>query len=187
LAVLLAATVAPLVQDPKPVGTPDGETLRQALALASKTAEHERLAKLAGKWQVAVRTRRTEGGDMSEDRGTVVGQAILGGRYVVLNYQLKLQGRPVEAVQIVGFDTLRNAYTSSWRDSESTWSVECLGGIGKDADVLTLSGSLRDAKSPDGRDYRLTFDLRSKDRVTVRMHEARGLDEVLLQEQDWQR
>ena len=164
--------------------------------------EHERLAKLAGKWQVTLRTRLPDGGKpaaglpptaaaaaaaMQEDRGTVVGSSMLGGRYVVLNYQLKLQGRAVEAVQILGFDTLQQAFTSTWRDSATTWSVDCLGGVSKDADVLTLTGQLRDAKTPDGRGFRLTLDLRKLDQVTVQIHEDRGMEEVLLQEQVWQR
>ena len=197
LVVLLGVGIAATGgQDPKPVvRAPGGETLRRAQALSQTTAEHERLGKLAGKWQVTLRTRLPVGvkserdGDaaMQEDRGTVVGQTIFGGRYVVLNYQLKLQGQAVEAIQIVGFDTLRQAFTSSWRDNATTWPVESLGGVGKDPDVLTLTGSLRDAASPEGRGFRLTFDLRAKDQITVRIHEDRGLQEVLLQEQIWQR
>ena len=186
-----AATVAPQVhlrdQDPKPsVRAPDGETLRLAQELSRTTGEHERLQKLAGEWQVTLRTHSPDG-KVQEVRGKLVGQSMLGGRYVVCNLQAKLQGRAVEAVQIVGFDTLRNAYTSSWRDNATTWSVESHGGVGKDADVLTMTGTLHDAHTPNGRGFGMVIDLRKKDQVTVNVFEERGLEEVLLQAQVWTR
>lgn len=174
-------------QDPKPaVGAPNGETLRRAQALSRTTVEHERLRKLAGEWQVTLRTHGSDG-KVQEGSGKVLGQSMLGGRYVVLNLKAKMQGQDVEAVQIVGFDTLRSAYTSSWRDNATTWPVECHGGLGKDADVLTMTGTLRDAQTPDGRGFRLEIDLREQDQVTVKVFEDRGLEDVLLQEQLWQR
>jgi hypothetical protein len=174
-------------QDPKPsVRVPDGETLRRAQALSRTTAEHKRLQKLAGEWQVTLRTHGPDG-KVQEGTGKVLGQSMLGGRYVVLNLKAKMQGQDVEAVQIVGFDTLRLAYTSSWRDNATTWPVECYGGIGKDADVLTMTGVLHDALTPNGRGFRLVLDLREKDQVTVKVYEERGLDDTLLQEQVWKR
>ncbi len=191
LLVAAAATVAPQVhlreQDPKPsVRAPDGETLRLAQELSRTTVEHERLQKLAGEWQVTLRTHGPDG-KVQESRGKVAGQSMLGGRYVVCNLHAKLQGRAVEAVQIIGFDTMRKAYTSSWRDNATTWPVECHGGVGKDADVLTMTGMLHDAHTPNGRGFRMVIDLRQKDQVTVKVFEERGLDEVLLQEQLWTR
>lgn len=187
----LESVAPPLVgqrgQDPKPAPRgPDGETLRRAQELSRTTVEHERLQKLAGEWQVTLRTHGPDG-KVQEGSGKVLGQSMLGGRYVVLNLKAKMQGHDVEAVQIVGFDTLHLAYTSSWRDNATTWPVECHGGLGKDADVLTMTGTLHDAHTPTGRGFRLVIDLREPDQVTVKVFEDRGLDDALLQEQLWQR
>ena len=171
-------------QDPEPA--PDGEALRRAQALSRTTAEHDRLQKLVGEWRVTLRTFRADG-KVQEVRGKVLGQAMLGGRYIVLNLKAKMQGRDVEAVQIVGFDTLRNAYTSSWRDNATTWPVSCHGGLGNDANVLTMTGMLHDAHTPNGRGFRLVIDLREKDQVTVKAFEDRGLGDTLMQEQIWER
>lgn len=188
------ATLVPAVleQDPKPGGakpsvrTPDGETLRRAQELSRTTVEHDRLAKLAGNWNLTVRTP-LEGGKVRKERGTVVGQPILGGRYVVCNFRMSLSGREVEAVQIVGFDTMRQLYTSSWRDNQMTWPIRCSGEPGKEAELLDLAGSLRDADTPDGQTIRMTLDMRSKDQVTVRVHTGGREKEVLMQEQVWKR
>jgi len=176
-------------QDPKPtkkaeVRVPDGETLRRAQELSRTDVHHDRIAKLAGQWKVTVRTPMA-GGKFREDKGTVIGAPVLGGRYVALNYKLRILGRDIEALQMVGFDTLRSRYTSTWRDNQTTWSLECSGEPGKDADLLQLSGRLHDAESPDGKPVRVTYDLRSKGRVKVQIHTGTGKDEVLMQEQVW--
>ena len=174
-------------QDPKPAPRgPDGETLRRAQLLSRTSVEHERLQRLAGEWQVTLRTFSADG-KVQEASGKILGQSMLGGRYIVLNLKAKMQGQDVEAVQIIGFDTLRKAYTSSWRDNATTWPVACHGGLGKDADVLTMTGMLHDAYTPNGRGFRLVIDLREKDQVTVKIFEERGLDETPLQEQIWKR
>ena len=188
----LAATVRPHPQDPKPVPrAPAGDVLRRAQELSKTTAEHERLLSLSGKWDVVLRTSVDDvgapGGGVREDKGMVVGQSMLGGRFIALNLKAKVQGRAVEGLQILGFDTLRKAYTSSWRDNATTWSLDCLGGLGRDPDLLKLTGSLRDASTPEGRSVSMTIDMRVKDQVTVRICEERGLDEVLMQEQVWKR
>lgn len=178
------------IQDPKPnakqpeVRVPDGEVLRRAQELSRTTVHHDRVKKLAGQWNVTVRTPMG-GGKTREDKGTVFGAPVLGGRYVALNYKLRILGRDIDALQMVGFDTLRSQYTSTWRDNQTTWSVDCAGEPGKEADVLTLTGRLHDAESPDGKPMRMTIDLRTKDRVTVRIHTGRGKDAVLMQEQVW--
>lgn len=174
-------------QDPKPVHRqPDGETLRRAQELSRTTPEHERLRKLTGKWQVTLRNHGPDG-KVHEGRGQILGQTMLGGRYVALNLQAKMHGQDVEAVQLVGYDTLQKSYTSSWRDNASTWATECHGGVGNEADVITMTGRLHDAHTPTGRGFRVVMDLRQKDRVTVKMFEERGLEDALLQEQLWKR
>ena len=187
-----AATVRPHLQDPKPVPrAPSGDILRRAQELSRTTVEHERLLNLSGKWNVILRTSIADAdnasGGVREDKGTVVGQSMLGGRFLALNFRAKVQGRAVEGLQILGFDTLRRAYTSSWRDNATTWSLDCLGGLGRDPGLLKLTGLLRDASTPEGRSMSMTIDMRTKDQVTIRIYEERGLDEVLMQEQVWQR
>lgn len=190
LALLLGAIAgADHHQDPKPekkaeVRVPDGEILRRAQELSRTSVHHDRVAKLSGQWAVTVRTPMA-GGKVREDKGTVFGAPVLGGRYVALNYKLRILGRDIDALQMVGFDTLRSRYTSTWRDNQTTWSLECSGEPGTEADVLQLSGRLHDAESPDGKPVRVSYDLRTKHRVKVQIHTGSGADAVLMQEQVW--
>jgi hypothetical protein len=112
---------------------------------------------------------------------------------VVLNFVLQLQGTAVEAVQMLGFDTLRQLYTSSWRDDLSTWSVEASGTAGAGApERLRLQGALADARDPTGRPFRLELDLPpaaagAAGEVAVRSYDTVDGKEVLMQTQRWTR
>ena len=118
----VAASLAVLAQDP----LREAGMMRSAQQLAVTTVEHQLLQRLAGDWDV-VNTTFPPGGKPQEARGRIVGKSMLGGRYVVLNHSLAVGANRVEAVQLLGFDTLRGHYTSSWRDDVSTWAVECSG------------------------------------------------------------
>lgn len=180
LAVVLGARFAP--QDPQP----DPATLHRAKQLSMVDEHHARLQKLVGEWDVVLRTAGPAGAPQ-EDRGRVAAAAILGGRYVVANYTLGIQGAKVEAVQIFGFDTLRQLYAASWRDSLSTWSVECAGTPAppEGAEVVTMAGTLVDARDPTGRPFRQVLDLTDAKTVTVRLFDTRDGKESEVQVQQW--
>jgi hypothetical protein len=167
-------------QDP----TRDTTMLRLAQQAAQVAEPHQRLQQLVGDWEVAVVTT-PPGAAPRDERGRVVGKAILGGRYVVCNHSLRLSGSVVEAVQILGFDTLRGQFTASWRDDQSTWAVEASGPPGDEAGLLVLRGQLADVRDPAGRPFRLELDLRAPGRVVVRLFDHHDGRELLLQQQTW--
>lgn len=185
--VLVAAFSIAAVQDPKPnVRRPDADALQRARELARVAPEHEVFRRLAGAWRVRLRTTSPDGG-VREDEGAVVGRAMLGGRYLALAFELDLQGNELEALQLLGFDRLKGLYTASWRDTGTTWSVECQGAPGEDPGVITMFGSMVDVSSPDGRPFRLQLDARARAEVQVKIWEGMLGKEVLLQEQRWVR
>lgn len=170
-------------QDP----APDPAMLLRAQQLAATAPQHQRLARLVGDWDVGVVTT-PPGGPEHRDRGRASVRPILGGRYVVANLTLPVPGGRLEAVQILGFDTLRQLYTASWRDDASTWSVEASGSPQPAApEVLLLRGTVADARDPTGRPFRLRLDLGAADRIVVELHDAVAGQEVLVQTQHWQR
>lgn len=187
LAFALVCLGAVAVQDPKPnVRRPDAQALRRARELSQTAPEHDVLRRLAGKWKITMRTTAPDG-KVHEDTGAVAGQAMLGGRYLALNYELDVQGNEVEALQILGYDTLKGLYTASWRDTGTTWAVRCQGEPGKELGRLTMHGTMVDAYTPNGRGFRLDIDARERGEVQVKIWEGMVGKEVLLQEQRWVR
>ncbi|MCR9247190.1 MAG: DUF1579 domain-containing protein [bacterium] len=200
LSVAVVVALVPFAfQDPQGAGSkaPSGrqdpavrpEALEHAARLARPAPMHERLQRLVGTWDLEVRST-PRGGEARDELGSVVGKAILGGRYVVLNYKLVLRGLPFEGVQILGYDTLAQQVTSSWRDDHSTWSVECAGRVDEAMpERLQLRGRLRDARDPMGRDFRIALTLPEDDggRVVMSMHDTFDNREHLVQTQEWTR
>ena len=185
--VSLAALRGAPPQNPRPAARPPGaDALQRARELAQLAPEHQVLRRLAGSWKVSLRTTSPDG-ETREGQGAVVGKAMLGGRYLGLAFELDVQGNEVEALQILGFDTLRGRYTASWRDTGTTWSIDCEGTPGDEAFVMTMSGSMVDAVTPAGRPFRLQIDARSRARIEVKIWEGAIGAEVLLQEQRWVR
>jgi hypothetical protein len=165
----------------------DARVLQQAHKLAQPVEHHRLLARLAGEWDVVVHTT-PPGGAPRDDRGRVVGALILGGRYVVLDFVLQLRDVKVEAVQILGFDTLRKLWTSSWRDELATWSIEASGPPTADAPArLVMTGALTDARDPTGRPFRLQLDVVSDAQVAVRLFDSYDGREFEVQRQEWTR
>jgi hypothetical protein len=165
----------------------DARVVERALQLAKPAAQHELLARLAGEWDVQMRSRLPNG-EWSESRARVDGSLMLGGRYVSLQFRMQLREREVQAVQILGFDTLRQVFTSSWRDELSTWSVECSGPpVDGSTEFVRCFGTVADASDPAGRPFRLDVDLGQKDVVGVQVFETRGESELVAQSQQWKR
>lgn len=180
---LLLGLCAGAVQDPQPAAA----VLHNAFELARVGEPHRLLARLVGTWDVAIETR-ADGADARAGSGRVTAQAVLGGRYVVLNHRLQFADAALEAVQILGYDALAQNYTSSWRDDHSTWSVESVGSAdGAAVERLQFRGALRDAAAPDGHPFRLELDLADPDGVAVRVFEGPREREVLRQTQRWTR
>lgn len=165
--------------------TPAPAVLQKAQQLAQPTAEHTRLQRLVGTWDVSVHTT-WPGQPEQRDSGRVVAAAILGGRYIVANYALQQRGVKVEAVQILGFDVLRGVYTASWRDDLSTWSVETSGPpVAATPDLLTLTGTLADARDPTGRPFRQVVEFGDGQRITMRLFDTVDGREVAVQSLQW--
>jgi hypothetical protein len=172
-------------QDPKPrPRRPDAKALQRARELSATAPQHDVLRRLGGSWKVALRTTGPDG-EAREDRGAAVGRAMLGGRYVALDFELDLGGNEVLAHQILGFDTLKGVYTASWRDTMSTWSVDCWGAPGEQPFLLGMRGRIVDAMTPGGRPFRLELDLRDRAAVEVKIYEGAGQEEALVQVQRW--
>ncbi len=163
------------------------EVLQRADRVAAVTDAHRRLGRLVGSWTIELRNTPPKSAEQT-GRGTVEATSILGGRWIQLEYRFELQGRPVQAMQLLGFDELRQLYTASWRDDLSTWAVDCAGvPLEPSPDVLRMHGSLADARDPTGRPFRLELDLSSKDAVSARVFDSEDGEEFLLQTQTWAR
>jgi hypothetical protein len=192
LAFVLAAAPAqepaprtPPAQEPAQPGAPaqvpgllDPRELARAMTATVRFAtpgpQHGRLASLAGDWTVEL-ALSPPGQTPALSSGKARAAMVLGGRYLVVDLVVPVQDVAVEGLYIFGFDNLRGLYSASWRDSLSTWSIECLGRQDRDdAQRIDLQGLLFDAVSPEGRPFRLDFVIESADRFTLAVVDTIG-------------
>lgn len=178
------AALAKAPQDPHR----DGPLLQKAKELAATGPEHALLAQLAGDWDVIWTTHAT-GSEAKEERGRASGSLLLGGRYVQVQFRMQSGQVPVQAMQLFGFDTLRQLFTSSWRDDLSTWSVECSGprpAAGGEPSGIELRGTMTDVRDPTGRPFWMRLQIEAA-AVTVELRDTLDGREHVVQRQRWTR
>ena len=154
-------------QDPKPSLVPEGAAGLDALQLARAMTstmklalpgpQHERLQKLEGAYAVSMQLT-PPGLPAQECLGEARAMTVLGGRYLLVNLKVRVAAVVMEGLYVFGYDNLRSLYTVSWRDSLSTWAVECAGPVSEASpDVAALQGTMVDAASPTGRPFELVL------------------------------
>ena len=189
--VAVAAALVLLPQPQDPVVPP--EALEAAQRLAQPVAEHELLRRLEGAWEIELLV--TTPGERRTERGSVVGRAILGGRFVVLNYKLVLRGQLLEGVQILGFDTLagRVHVVVAGRPQHLVGRVSPAAPrpTGARARAAPRSSCAIRARSATGRPFRIALTLpraRTRNKVLVSLHDTLDGKEVSsIQTHEWTR
>lgn len=154
-------------QEPKPSLVPEGAAGLDAMQLARAMTstmklsmpgpQHERLVALEGAYTVEM-TLTPPGLPPQTTTGEARAMSVLSGRYLLVNLKVRVAGVVMEGLYVLGYDNLRSLYTVSWRDSLSTWAVECAGPVSDASpDVAALQGTMVDAASPTGRPFELVL------------------------------
>lgn len=184
----LASARASRVQDPQPLpAPPPADALQRSHQLAQPGERHALLQRLVGEWDVAVRTLRA-GAEPVTGRGRMQGKALLGGRYVQLDFTYELGGAAVAASQVLGYDALRERFTSSWRDTLTTWALECEGAPSPSwRDGMALTGRIVEPTDGSAQPCRIEIDLGDFERITCRQLVGEGAAARAIQTQDWTR
>lgn len=194
--VLLLCPALLALQDPKPAPPSQPEAqqpaasadtqrvLEEALRMAQAGPEHAFLAGLVGEHDLVLRSRPAASAPWSERRGSCSATAVLGGRYVQLAMRFDAQGQEAagfEVLQLLGHDRLRRAYTSSWRDTLTTWEVASTGGM-TEPGLVRFQGLSADPQFPDGRVFRMDLAIPEAAKPSLRVFAAStGSEEELVQ------
>jgi hypothetical protein len=128
---------------------------------------HSRLQAMAGSWTGTTKTwfEPETVADESPMTGTI--RPVLGGRFLMHEYQGSLSGKPFEGIAIYGFDLGNNAFQSAWVDSfhMSTGIMFSQGGeVGNGFSVL---GSYGGEGIPTPWGWRTVLELVSPDELII--------------------
>jgi hypothetical protein len=136
--------------------------------LARLGPQHEKLGAMAGDWEYQFRFRMGPDAPWMESQGRSKVRKVLGGRYVLEETEMEMMGMPMQGMQLLGFDNLKQEYVSLWADTWSTWWVSSRGKERQDGKIET-SGTMVDVAGerpfrmliehrPDGSTYSEMFD-----------------------------
>ena len=158
LVYLMSALVAAPVAAQEP---PDSARAARVMALAQPGPEHERLAALAGEWDV---TYEMAGGVHIDAR--VQNRMILGGRFLESRVTGASGGMPFESLHIMGFDRGPGVYTAVGFDTFGTFYVTAAGPWDADRNGAVLSGSYNDPVTGHAHEYEFIWTVHGPDRFT---------------------
>lgn len=146
LACLLAVslTAVAVAQDPEP-SKDAAPTMEEMMATYAKYANpdehHALLARhLVGSWDITAEFRMAQEGDWMPSKSTARVDSILGGRFFVqqVTGPPMMPGMgPFEGYGLIGYDRVRELYTSIWADNMGTFLMTGTGKAENDGTVTT--------------------------------------------------
>jgi hypothetical protein len=108
------------------------------------SAEHARLARLAGLWNVKQSLWLKPGEPSQVDTGTAEFTTVLGGR--ALQQDLRISSHtPFQGIGFTGYDTVTRTYFTSWMDVNFTDMLVLRGTRDEGTDTWRFSGSMSGA------------------------------------------
>jgi len=105
---------------------------------------HARLARIVGEWDYVGDMWPAPGAPPTAMNGEMDARMVLGGRYLVEDYEGTSMGLPFAGVATTAFDNIQQMYLSSWIDSWSTGIMYSTGSADATGKVLTMSGEMVD-------------------------------------------
>jgi hypothetical protein len=153
-ALLLAATVRSARADDakaKSAAPPQMSPAEQAMMekyvkAATPGPEHQKLAKLAGKWKLEVTSWMAPGGPPMKSEATAEFTSILGGRFVQQEVHGDMGGgQPFEGRGVEGYDNVTKEHFGTWVDNMGTGAMVLRGKCSPDAKTCTYKGTMPDA------------------------------------------
>lgn len=150
-----------------------GVSLGQDEKLFTPRPEHELLERLAGDWTFEKRSAPADG-SKPENLGTgEVHAELLGGYFVVSRWSGKLYGGDYKAVQTLGYEPDRAAYTGIWIDSSMNYQWKLDGSLETESKELVLEAT---GPGPGGgmQRYRDRYRFDSNDSTTIAAQSLEG-------------
>ena len=150
----------------------DSEALVDTWVRHAMPGEHHKLlGKLVGRWDIVVRYRMNAETPVVESAGTCTRKWILGGRFVLEEFDGGNLGLPFQGLSIYGYDAFTERYTCVWVDTTSTAVTRSLGRCRDDCTLIAFTGRHGDPWSGQMRDSRGVTRLESADRHVLELYE----------------
>lgn len=115
--------------------------MEKAMKLGSPSEAHHRLDPLVGRFNTTVRWWMDPNATPEESKGVENNQWILGGRFIQQEFKGTSMGQPFQGMGIIGYDNVKQEYTSIWLDSMSTGMMQSTGRYDELSKTFVDSGT----------------------------------------------
>ena len=132
--------------------------------------EHELLKRSIGKWDVKGKFYMVPGAPPEESTGTCEFRSILGGRFIVQEYQAYLPSMgEYSGYGVNGYDRFKGKYVSMWMDSMSTGIYLSEGTADPSGKTFTYMMEGPDPMTRQNKKTKLVTEHISDDKMTMKM------------------
>ena len=111
----------------------------EMLARMAPGPMHAKLEPLIGKWTVTGKFRMTPDAAWEDFGGTMTRDWIMDGRFVREEVESEWMGQPFHGLGILGYDNVREEFTTVWIENMSTGTMTSAGTMGADG-AITYEG-----------------------------------------------
>lgn len=113
------------------------EMMKKWMAHATPGKYHQLMAKKTGNWTAKTKMWQAPGQPPQESEASMVGEMILGGRYLKNSFKGMMMGMPFDGISIQGYDNHLKKYQSIWIDTTSTSFYISTGTVDESGKILT--------------------------------------------------
>lgn len=141
---LLLVALPVFAAEAPPEMTAEQKAMMEAMQAAGTPGEtHAALAKMAGEYDLVIRSWNEPGGEPSSEKGTATRSMVLGGRVMVEDVTSSMMGQPFSGHGMHGYDNVSGKHWSTWNDSMSTGLMVSEGDCDAQG-ACTFNGSWND-------------------------------------------
>jgi len=140
------------------------------MAAGTPGEEHAELAKLVGTWKVSGHFLMAPDAEPWPTTANATVRTILGGRYIVEDYNSDFMGTPFNGMLIQGYNNVTEKYFTIWMDNMSTGATMSFGTEDENG-VMTAKGTAYDIITPEGRPMRTVITEKSENEYVMDMYD----------------
>jgi len=105
---------------------------------------HEHLKYFVGEWDAVSKWMMAPDAPPDVSKAASSCRLLFGGRFLEQSYKGEAMGQPFEGRSVMGYDTLKEKYVSTWIDNMSNSIYSESGSCDKDGKVYTMTGEAID-------------------------------------------
>ena len=167
---------------PQAAAQPDPQQIEQLMeAYAKPGKEHERLQKLVGEWDVAVKSYEGDPEKPVESKAVAKMETMLEGRFLRQTFEGEFGGRKFTGIGVTGYDNAQQKYIGAWIDTFGTGMMHITGEYDESSRTLTEMG---EATMPTGvMKFRMVTKEVNDDKFTFTMYMvlSEGVEQIVME------